>query len=305
MSRRLRIPFLLDLVTVDEPEDAAEMNVHPHVTRTFTWDGAQQGPLINRERQHRVLDVMEADGRLLPVFTGREDSERAKSQRELTRRLSDLADGGGWTAEDIGELSGYVRGDRNTDRAGVVVQRLLGRLFDPSYTASLESYRAARLIGDWMQVGMLRAWWWVASGKLGAAREEVWKRANYDPHCIHATAIAVHNIVDSLARMAALRNDPSRRERLSDETILGQCIKAPPRLLRRSVDKVDVAFLRKPIPKHALVVFDLQAMHEGSTDTGLAFLEGEWSQCPAHRFVPALLLAVWRAATSDDKASGG
>src|SRR5262249_58150023 len=89
---------------------------------------------------------------------------------------------------------------------GVIVQQVVGRMFDRSYTATRESYRAARVVNAVLSscpVDMARALWWKLSGRLAASRALLWRLANDNPVVIHSTTIAIHNIVDSLARMRA------------------------------------------------------------------------------------------------------
>lgn len=300
MSRRLSIPFLVDIVTVDRRADAEEVNQHPEITRGLSWEVTYLGRLINRLRLRRITDIMEVDDRLLPVFLPRDDSERASEQAALERALNaKLAEGKGWRAEEIAELAGLLRdgGEMGADeaRVGIAVQGLLGRLFDPGYQATSDGYAAARVLGEWPRAGFFKALWWRLTGRVWRARELIWKRAGRDRLCIHATAIALHNLVDSLLAMGRLHADPVTRGRMAEARVVGQCLEAPPSLLRRSTDRFYPGFLGRPIGKHALVVIDLARLHGGSADTALAFAAGQWNQCPAHRFVPALLVAVWRA----------
>lgn len=295
MSRRLSIPLLVDSVTVDRVSDAREINEHPAVTRGLSLGVTYVGRLINRWRLRRIVDVMEVEGRLLPVFLARDDAERAAEQKALETKLNALVDRrGGWRQEEIAELVGLIRSGGEEDLIGVAVQGLLGRLFREDYRATQESYEAARTIGDWPRVGMLKALWWRLCGRIWRAREEVWRRAHNDRLCIHATAIALHNIVDSLLAMARLYEDPVTRGRISEQSLLGQCLRAPPSLLRRSKERFYSGFLGRPIERHSLLVIDMERIHGGSADSDRAFAVGQWNQCPAHRFVSSLLIEVWR-----------
>ena len=306
MARRISIPFLVDVVTLDRPAEAAEVEAHPQVTRGLSWEASYLGRLVNRLRLRRIATVLEVEGRLLPVFLAREDQERAAEQAALEDKLNALvAAGGGWRAEEIAEIVGLLRAGGDETRLGIAVQGLLGRLFDPGYEATRTSYEAARVLGEWPRAGLLKALRWRLTGRVWRARDEIWRRAGQDRLGIHATCIGLHNIVDSLRVMGRLWADPVTRGRMAEARVVGQCLQAPPSLLRRSTGRFEPGFDGRRVEKHALLVIDLERLHGGSADSGLAFAAGQWNQCPAHRFVPALLIAVWRALSADDDGAGG
>ena len=169
MSRRLSIPLLVDSITIDRLSDATEIDAHPAVSRGVNRGISHFGRLINRLRLSRIVDVMAVEGRMLPVFLAREDEERAAEQRALEAKLNSLlAEGRGWQPEEIIELSGLVRAGGDETRIGVVVQGLLGRIFIEDYQATRHSYEAARIVGAWPRVGMLKALWWRLTGRSGA-----------------------------------------------------------------------------------------------------------------------------------------
>ena len=300
MARRISVPLLLDLVLVDYPAEIRELNDDPRVTRRFR----RRGRLVNRVLQGRLLDVMHVRGALLPALAPHEDAERAERQRTLEQELNPLRNRPLWTEADLAPLAAYVRGKVGEERVGPAVQQLVGRLFVPDYRADEESYRAAKLVDAYPGSNPLRALWWRLSGRLGRARDLLWDKAKQDRHAIHATTIALHNIVYALRTMRDLAADPGRRLRAGADSIVQQCLSAPPRLLRRSREGFATRALPGAMPAGALIVFNLNRAHAATMDADLAFMTRGWSRCPAHAFVPALLRAVWEEVATGGGAGG-
>lgn len=292
MARRVSVPLLLDLVLVDDPAEIVELNDDPRVTRRFR----RGGRLINRVVQARLLDAMRVGGALLPALAPRNDAERAERQRALEAQLKPTRRRRLWSEADLAPLAAYVRGEAGKEGVGPAVQQLVGRLFVPDYRADAASYRAARLVDAYPGANPLRALWWRLTGRLARARDLLSRRAGEDRHAVHATTIALHNIVRALGTMRALAADPGRRLRASADTVVAQCLSAPARLLRRTEAGFATPALAGPMPADALVVFNLERAHAVAPDNGVAFMAQGWSRCPAHAFVPALLRAVWEAA---------
>jgi hypothetical protein len=295
MARRTAIPLLLDLVTVDDLAEIRSLDSDPRVDRAFV----RGGRLINRLRQGRILDAMRVDGALLPAFRSRDDADRAAGQRELEERLA-AQDPALRNTGELDLLARYVRGEASEEAVGPAVQQIVGRLFVPAYVGDASSYEAARLVDAYAGANFLRALWWRLSGRLGRARRLLWERAEQNPHAIHATAIAFHNIVHALRAMRELMTNAGRRGRLTEESVVPQCLSAPPRLLRRATESFATPALPRRVRRGALIVFELKHAIAGSGDTHQAFMADGWSRCPAHAFVPALLRAVYRRATGEE-----
>ena len=294
MSRRLSIPLLLDIAIIDAPDHLAEANSTPGIDRR--WPAG--GRLVNAVLRRRIEVTFKVGDRLLPAFLPRDDADRARDQAALEERLNGLSDADAWRPADIDRLAAFVTGDDRTLNVGVVVQELVGRLFVPDYAATAASYAAARLLDEYPRSNPFKAVWWRLSGQHHRARRQLWKLAGEDPHCIHATAIAMHNLVAAIETMRDLAADPASQYRLTEETVVGQCMVAPRAVLRTSAAWARVSFLNRPLRNGTLMVTNLRDLHDGTAHTGLALGAGEWSQCPAHRFVPRVLRAVWRAAVA-------
>ena len=96
--------------------------------------------------------------------------------------------------------------------------------------------------------------------------------------------------------MRALRRDPGARARLSEATIVTQCLVAPPRVPRQVTAELFTRAAAGPLQEGTLVLLQLDDARQRAPGPEMTFMSDQWSRCPARGFVPALLLAVWRAA---------
>src|SRR5262249_31984044 len=144
-------------------------------------------------------------GRLLPTFEPRDNDARAKAKLRADEWLSHMATRSRPFDHDaVAGLAQYVAGAKPNVPIGVIVQQIVGRMCDPDYTATRESYKAARVVNAVLSacpVNLVRTFWWKLTGRLAASRALLWKMASNDPVVIHSTVIAIHNIVATLKRM--------------------------------------------------------------------------------------------------------
>src|SRR5207245_9980516 len=155
------------------------------------------GPLLKRLLWKRIRDTFSVgNGRLLPTFEPREDPARAAAQQRAEARLTALASTPQpFDRDAVVALAQYVAGTDPEVPIGVTVQQIIGRLFDGSYTATRESYEAARVVSTVLSacpINVLRALWWTLSGRLAASRKLLWTLANDEPVIIHSPAIPMH-----------------------------------------------------------------------------------------------------------------
>src|SRR5262245_25042233 len=293
VAKRIRIPLLLDVGVVDNAAEMAWFNGCPDVTRV----PSPSGGLVHRVLHRRVAGTLRVGSDLLPAFTARDDQRRAARQAALETDLGKVDLDREPLVSDVRALANYVTGHALGLSLGAAVQQLVGRLFLPGYTATEESYRAAQVIAEWPRANPLKALWWRWSGRLARSRSLIWTKAGNDPACIHATAIAMHNLVTAVERMRELARNIATRE-LSPRQAVQASLAAPPAVLRSALRPLAVPFLARPLRTGTLIVFRLEKIHAGARDEALAFLRGEWSQCPAHKLVPWLLAEVWAAGTA-------
>jgi hypothetical protein len=289
--RRIRIPLVLDVVLVDQLRQIGEIDASPHLSRAVH----QGGPLVNRLLSRRVARAFKVGPAPLPTFTERADAKRAAQQQATEARLARAAAGPPMPASDLTMLSDYVNGRGDVVDVGIVVQGVLGRLFDAGYRATRDTYEASRLVPQFPRAMPHRAWWWRLSGKLARSQKLLAAAAKDDPVAIHATTNTVHNVVETLTRMRAFAAEGNAR--VPAPVAVARCLAAPPALLRWCTAEMRVPGLARPIRPGTLVVLRLGRAHDVLHDAESPFLVGAWNQCPAHRYVTALLEAVWTDAS--------
>ncbi len=292
MARRIRVPWLVDVLLVDDPHEIGELAAEPRLDRRFD----AIGPLVNRVLAQRIRGQMHVAGVRLPALAPRDDRRRASRQAELEKELDPASGKPLWDDAHLQELASYVRGRLDEQRLGQVVQEVCGRLFYADYRASAESWRAAVLFNRAADADPVRRLWWTLTGQLRLAQVLLARLAKEDPHAFHATAIALHNIVRSLQGMRELRRDPGARARLSEATIVSQCLVAPPRVPRQVTSELFSRAAAGPLRQGTFVLMQLDEARQRAPGPEMTFMSDQWSRCPARDFVPALLLAVWRAA---------
>ena len=289
---RLRIPGLLDLVVISDPDQIHWLNQHEHVVREI--DPAASW--LHRVIDQRLRIDLGFDGGMLPVFRPRADAGRASAQQALTERLETLRGNLGRESEEIAD---YVSGEKDVDEIGVTVQHWCGRLFLPHYRAAQETYAAARLLAGWPSAPPWRTWKQRTDGRLADAKQRVSEEAGGDLHCIHGTTIGMENVARSVRKQRVAAQD-AHRQRLSPDDILRECLVAPPVVLRRCTQDVEAPFLGRPLTRTTVILFLVARAFAASGDLDVAFLADGWSACPAQRVIPEMLRAVWHAAHHDE-----
>lgn len=302
MALRLRFPWLVDVALVSNPAEMAWLNNEPVIDRAFTGGGGWLNRLVAR----RVSEVLATPGgQRLPVFVRQGDRSRSDAQAALETDLTTRAGGAApFDRDTVATLGRYVAGEDLDTPIGVTVQHIVGRLFDPAYEATRESYAAARVVASVVSacpITAIRALWWLRTGRFAESRDLIWKLAGNNPQAIHATGIAMHNIVESVERLRTLARKDGPWH-LTPAEAAARGLVTPPALLREC--RAPTGW-KKPLPslrRGTLVVFRLKAMHTGTASNDLALSREEWSECPAHALVPRLLADVWREAVAERSA---
>jgi hypothetical protein len=286
MGRLLRIPGVIDLMRVDTSADIRVLADDSRLDRRFE----PRGPLINRMLVQRIRSVLRVDAVPLPSVAPREDRARASAQEALRRRLDPAGGKPLWDRETIAGLAAAVRGSAGAPELGPAAQQAVGRLFVSDYRGSSESWAAARVLDtavhsrNPLELVVLKL-----SGRLERSRRLLAALVDGDPAAVHATGIAVHNLVRGFERMRELWAEP--RWRSSADAVVAQCLFAPPSVLRQAT--VPGATVAGAVRAGTLVMLELDAARERSGGADIEFMVGHWAQCPAAAFVPALLRAVW------------
>ena len=285
--RTLRIPMLVDLVRTTEPGEIMTLSADPRLDRRFEG----KGPLVNRLVLRSVRRVLQVNGEPLPPVAPAGDAQRRERQRALEERLATApVDDRALTA-----LADYIRGNGRGRRLGVDAQQAIGTLFDPAYVATGASFAAARVLsGSVRGFASPRAWWWKLTGRVGRSRALLTAMVGGDPSGVHGTGIAVHNLVESLKRMRALAATAGALRRYAPDEAASLCLSAPATVLREATDKGGNAVTS--FRDGTLVLLGLEAARARSLGPQMGLMRGSWSQCPAHRWIPRLLAAVWQRA---------
>lgn len=298
MTRRLRIPGLVDLVRIDDPATIAAASADAKLDRDFSGGG----PLINRWIAGRIRKSLRTPTAPLPSVSPRGYPERAERQAALQKRLGALASNGAFASEHIAELAAYVRGERAESALGPLVQEAVGRLFADRYSASGDSWRAACVMDAAPRnMNPLRALWWAITGAVGRSRQVLSAAVDDDPSGVHATAVAVHSLVRSMKAMRQLWLEPGVRDRISADAAVTRSLRAPESVPRRWSTQASTAWGN--LPAGTLALLELDVARERDPDADIIFMAASWSHCPAAEWTTALLKAVWIRASSNGAAS--
>ena len=113
---------------------------------------------------------------------------------------------------------------------------------------------------------------------------------------VHATGVAIHNMVSGLEAMKAAFADREARERLSVAAAVAKAVVAPRQVVRQPT--VAGSSSAGGFSADTLVLLGLEKANKADPGYDTAFMDGTWSECPARRWVPALYAAIWRRAVA-------
>lgn len=287
---RLHIPGIVDLLRVDSASAINEIADDVRFDRRYV----ARGPLLNRIILRRVRRVLALDGLPLPPVAERGAVRPLPSQLQTEAKLNALINAG-IKGPDVDALSAYVRGEGDKKRIGALAQQVVGHLFEPMFRADAQSWAAAKVMGQAPSSfnPVKRLYWWV-TGAIDKARALLADKINNDPVALHATGVAIHNLVDAFIKMRALYGDAATRDHHSVEAAVALSMVAPRQVLRQPVQAGLCA--QGEFTANTLVLLQLQKANAADPGYDTSLMVGSWSQCPAHRWVPALLGAVWLGA---------
>jgi hypothetical protein len=290
--KRLKIPGIIDIFKVSDPEEIRALAQDPHVDREF---GLRTCP-VNWLLLKRSLSVLSVGARRFPTMTPRDSKQRQNDQQELRNSLNERITAISAGPEELEPLANWIRGAGAESEVGVITQQLLGRLFFPGFVATEESWAAAKVF-----VAAPRSWkiptilWWFVTGKVRRAKRLLAGMVDGNLSAMNAVGIAVHNTVKGLRHMRSLYADSGVRFSLSPEEAARECLFAPRSLYRQATSAGQLGGC--PFPRHALFVFEIGEASQREGGRPLVFMDETWSRCPAAQWVPALLEGVWRRAT--------
>lgn len=287
---RLHIPGIVDVLRVDCASAINEIADDIRFDRRYV----KRGPLLNRVILGRVRKVLALDGFPLPPVAERGPVRPLPSQLQTEAKLSAIINAG-IKGPDVDALAAYVRGEGDKGRVGALAQQVVGHLFEPMFRADAQSWAAARVMGQAPSSfnPFKRLYWWV-TGAIDKARVLLADKVNNDPTGLHATGVAIHNLVDAFIKMRALYSDEATRDHHSVEAAVALSMVAPRQVLRQPVQAGLCA--QGEFTANTLVLLQLQKANAADPGYDTSLMVGSWSQCPAHQWVPALLSTVWLGA---------
>jgi hypothetical protein len=289
--KRTHFPGLIDVARVSDPTEIRNLLRDNQLDRRFDahW------PLLNGLLLGRLLGVLSFQKKRFPTFRPRDDHDRSSRQDTLWTKLNDRAAALTTANSDVQSLACWVQGLGNDEEVGIFTQQAVGRLFVESYSADSDSWAAARILGAAPQVKGIAAFSLRHILKLRHAKELLALKVNGDLAGVHATGVALHNLVKGLRRMRLLYGDISQRSKLTPEAVGKECLFAPALVLRQATGSGKQTGC--PYDKNTVFLFELESAHTVWGAEDLIFLDATWSRCPAEAWVPAFLRAVWTFAT--------
>jgi hypothetical protein len=290
MGRLLRVPFLVDLIRTADPSEIRAFANDDRLDRNFSG----RGPLLNRILTRKVRSVLAVKGVPLPSVAPRGDEERARTQAELQVQL-DAAAARIVDDDSVTDLARAVRGLEGAPILEHAVQQTVGRLFAKDYRATEQSWAAAQLLDKAVHsMNPLAAIFWRITGRIAHAQDLLAEMVHHDRAGVHATGIAVHNLVRGFKIMRNVFAHPNAPDPAAGHSVVARCLKAPESALREACTEASAG--ANAIRPGTLVVLDLKAAQQHDAGPEIVFMSGSWSQCPAAAWVPALIRAVWERA---------
>jgi hypothetical protein len=292
MARSIHIPGLVDIKKIDDKADIRTLALDTRLERRFE----SRGPLLNRFLMRRINGALRVDGKPLPAVAPRGDAERARRQAALRRRLDPAAGTPLWDEATVAALVAAVRGESGAPEIGPAAQQAVGRLFAFNYIGDSASWQAAKDLDDAVRTrNPLRSIQLHVTGRLRRSRKLLARRVNGDLAGVHATGIAVHNLVRGFTAMRDLWR--KGRPRPSADEAVGRCLFAPQTVMRQATTRGGT--LAGEVRPGTLVLYELDAIRAHAPGAEAVFMAGTWAECPAVAFVPALLRVVWERAVAE------
>jgi hypothetical protein len=302
--KRRRVPGLVDLIEVSDPNEIKALACDPHLDRRFEIATCPINSLLLKQS----LKVLSFRGHHFPTMTPRDDAQRASSQQNLWNVLSEKAASIKRGPDELEPLALWVRGVGPDAEPGILVQQLLGQLFSSKFVATEASWNAEKiLVAAPRSNNVPLMLWWFASGKVRRAKRLLAGMVNDDLSAVNAIGIAVHNVVRSLRQMRVLYANVETRSGWSAEAAAEECLFAPVSIYRQATVAGQLGDC--PYSRHSLFVLSIGEAARHAEGRSLVFMDDSWSRCPATHWVPAMLQGVWSRACvlarfHDEKLSG-
>ncbi|HKP78729.1 MAG TPA: hypothetical protein VJU34_06350 [Phenylobacterium sp.] len=289
---RFAVPGIIDVLVVKDPEQIAALARDPRLDRAYK----PRGRLINRMLLGRLTRVLQLKGQPLPPVAERGALRPTAAQAALEARLNEIAAAGIPDAA-VASLAAYVRGAGRDKDAGRLAQEAVGCLFAPEYQGTAASWDDAKVLGAApSNLNPVKGLIWALTGRVSRARATLARMVGDDPSGLHGTGVAIHNLEHAVRRMRRLYADGKGLAPRSAAWAVGNALGAPRQVLRTPTCRMDIEAGR--LEPDTLVILQLDAANLQRPGRDLVFMRDAWSRCPAHRWAPELLAAVWRRAAA-------
>jgi hypothetical protein len=289
--KRLRIPGLFDVLKVDRAAAIRQLATDRGMDRAFL----QRRPLLNGWLIGKALRILSSGGKQFPTMRAIDADGRAQGQAALWERLNVLAPHFRTGPDELGALAHWVAGSGDDEVLGLLLQRLIGRLFNRDFVATAETWNAAMIVGGSLGDGQtLRKLWWRIGGRLDKAKALMSSQFDGDLAGVHATTVAIHNMVKGLRDMRVLFAASAQAgvpDADGTKAMIRHCLHAPKVVLRQAGQAGSVDGC--PYAPSTLILLELESAYRREGDVSMVFLDQAWSRCPAEQWVPAVLEGVW------------
>lgn len=289
--KRIRIPWLVDIVISEDAAEIESLAQDTNLDRAY----ANRSIFINGMILNRIRNILQFDGQPFPTVSPRNAPGRAAEQEALWQRLGAraalLAEG----PDELENLATFVRGKGSPSQCGPLVQQVVGGLFAEHFRATPASWDAALVLDKAPRtMNLFLVAWWKLTGRVDRARLLLSQMVNGNLAGVHATGVALHNIVKGVNHMRDLYANSVQRRELSPEEMVNLCLFAPATVVRQPTTSVTTADAR--LDPATVVILKLQSANEKAVNADVSFLRQTWSRCPAEQWVPALLKGIWHRA---------
>ena len=163
---RIRIPGIVNIFKVSQPEEIKFLAQDPRIDRKFDTRTCPANWVLLK----RSLAVLSFEGRRFPTMTPRDVVQRQTNQENLRSALNQRIAAISAGPQELEALANWVRGAGAEPQIGILTQQLLGGLFSPAFEASEDSWTAAKVLVAAPRSWKLPVFWWLLSGKVKRAK---------------------------------------------------------------------------------------------------------------------------------------
>ena len=186
---------LIDVIEVSDLGEIMAANQQREIDRQFT----SRLPLLNGLLLSNIIGILSYRERRFPTMLPKQDAVRAHNQNALWNRLNAKASSFRDGPVELDSIATWLKGTGEDQAVGILLQELIGRIFDSSYKATPESWAAAVTLDAAIRIkNPLKRLRWKITGRIRNARSVLAAKVAGDRAAIHGTGISIHNLVTAL-----------------------------------------------------------------------------------------------------------